>query len=265
MRYLWTLWRYSTLRAKSALQWAFRSRRNLAIVLGTLVMLTAVWLSAKGAVLTEHTPIDAEPSVSPTDGLNYRTATAEPVDGGNASAPTSATPAPSDSASMAPRGASAGDGPQAVETGTQPDYEKQDITQPKKPAPNRDKAASTAEAWLTAYHARPSAEDETWSEWIKPYTSNELHQQLTGPEAPYQAMKGKEPTAVRDIELSDKAPKDGPRDTPIRWTRTAEVQVAAEEGTVTTITYTLTLADTDKGWTVTDAAPEVWEVKRAAS
>jgi hypothetical protein len=265
MRFLWTLWRYSLLRAKSALQWTFRSRRNLAIVFGSLAVLTLIWVSAKGVVLTERVPAEAAPSSAPTETLTYRTATAEPVDGNSDTTTGSASPAPSDSASTEPRGPSAEDGPQAVETGTQPSYEKQDITQPKKPIPNRDKAVSTAKAWLTAYHARPSAEDETWSAWIKPYTSDELHKQLTGPETPYQAMKGKEPTAVRDITISNQAPKDTPRDTPIRWTRTAEVQVAAEEGTVTTITYTVTLADTDKGWTVTDAAPEVWEVKHAAS
>lgn len=213
--------------------------RGAGVVLGTLVLAGMVAVII-GAVL----------------GVN-RNAAAEPVP---LLQPTqSATPEPT---STPGQGFPRGDGPQAAKTAVAtPQREAVSIPEPSAPAVDPSNPETTAKAWASAYLSRSDEEYEEWRTFLPAGTPDALigwmEEQSSASNFP---LAGKWPTTVTDTRFTEPA-EGAPVDTPVRWSRTADVDVLAGDGSTTTITFALTLYQGADGWVLTNLEQKFWVVK----
>lgn len=129
---------------------------------------------------------------------------------------------------------------------------------PTKPAAPVDtsKPESVARAWAEAYFTRPTGDDTTFQEAIKPYVDPSLSEYMRTDEF---NVDGKgywdqsEGTRVLDVKVT---PQDGSvgRDTPIRWARTVTVSVEGiSTGKKVDVPYILELRRADTFWFIIGA------------
>jgi hypothetical protein len=216
LRFLGAVWSRSW-------RWTLRKKRNFFLsfgVLGVIVVIASGVLQS-GPEAPEAAPT---PTPTPTSSLTYTEIQATPFGGSGV-----ATPEPTTA-----EGAS--------------------IPDPTEPAVDLDNPESVAQAFLTAYLSRPNAEWDTWTEWVSGYAMPEIIEQLRAQMFFHPGLlEGKPPTAVAALRIGEPE-ADAETNTPIRWSHTVAVDVLSADGSTTTVSYGLVLADSDAGWIVTSVA-----------
>ncbi|WP_420181303.1 hypothetical protein [Paenarthrobacter sp. TA1.8] len=155
-----------------------------------------------------------------------------------------------------------GNGPQAPAqpTFTQKSLQPVDIAAPTNPAVDTANAESVATSWAKAYHSRANDTDDAWKGFIAPYTVPDLMEVLTNTGFSEEPLKGKEPTQVPAVKVSP-AEQGTAVDTPVRWSRTLEVEVQSKDGSSVLVDYAVALYKGENGWNVTDAVQKAWTIK----
>lgn len=155
-----------------------------------------------------------------------------------------------------------GNGPQAPAqpTFTQKSLQPVDIAAPTNPAVDTANAESVATSWAKAYHSRANDTDTVWKGFIAPYTVPDLMEVLTNTGFSEEPLKGKEPTQVPAVKVSPAEPGTAV-DTPVRWSRTLEVEVQSKDGSSVLVDYAVALYKGENGWNVTDAVQKAWTNK----
>lgn len=265
----------------SLLRRILRRRRNVIAALTVIVLGSMVWLLALSVgSIRQAAELEAAAQQQSTAAPLLRVE-AEPVAGaaGSASAdpeepaanaaanaagePTPVATASSGTLSSAPSGSvKVGDGPQAVEPGeTLEAAAPVVIPTPTKPEADSAKPEPVATAWAEAYFSRPDGTWEEWATWAEPWVAPELLAYMATDEFNERgALDGKQPSQVIDVRFS---PADGStgRDTPVRWSRTLDIDVQTEDGRVTTVTYIIEENLTQSGWQIVNAEKKSWTVK----
>jgi hypothetical protein len=204
-------------------RWTLRKKRNFFLSFGVLgfivVLASGVLQSAPDAPEAAPTP-----TPTPTSTLTYTEIQATPFGGSG-----DATPEPTTAAG-------------------------QSIPEPTEPVVDLTNPESVAQAFLTAYLSRPNAEWDTWTQWVSGYTMPEIIEQLRSQMFFHPGLlEGKPPTAVAALRIGEPE-ADAETNTPIRWSHTIAVDVLSADGSTTTVSYGLVLADSDAGWIVTSVA-----------
>jgi hypothetical protein len=155
-----------------------------------------------------------------------------------------------------------GNGPQAPgdPTFTQKSLQPVDIAAPTNPTVDLANAESVATSWAKAYHSRATDRDDAWKGFIAPYTVPDLMEVLANTGFSEEPLKGKEPTQVPAVKVNPAEPGSAV-DTPIRWSRTVEVEVQSRDGSSVLVDYAVTLYKGEDGWNVTDAVEKAWTIK----
>lgn len=224
-----TLIRYLRLRTKRIVRWMMRSWWHLGI---SAVVIIALVLTIHNLGKTDRAPeqaAQAEASTAADEDLTFREVEALPL-GAQQEATDTEEP------QVSPSSASA-----------------EAIPSPQKPSPDRKKADSTAEAFLTAYLSR--GDDEQWQDWTGDLTSSELAAFLDSAKTP---LDGRGDTHVNKVQIGDKPFTGAPKDTPVRWSRPASATVQTQRGQDMKINFELTLMKGKHGWEVTDAVQRGW-------
>lgn len=155
-----------------------------------------------------------------------------------------------------------GNGPQAPQqpTYTQKSLQPVDVPAPSNPAVDTANAESVATAWAKGYHSRANDKDDAWKGFITSYTVPDLMEVLTNSGFNEEPLKGKEPTQVPAVKVKPAEPGTAV-DTPVRWSRTLEVEVQSKDGSSVLVDYAVALYKGENGWNVTDAVQKAWTVK----
>lgn len=169
-----------------------------------------------------------------------------------ANQPAAPAPAPTPSAiaapSIAPNVASPTPTPE-------PDPSSAAPTQPAAPV-DTSKPENVAKAWAKAYFTRPTGDDVTFQDAIKPYIDPSISEYMRTDEYNVDGkgyLDQSEGTRVLDVKIT---PQDGSVgiDTPTRWTRTVTVTVQGlTTGKKVEVPYILTLFRADKPWFIVSA------------
>lgn len=235
-------------------RWVIRRPRNVVIFLILLVLAVCVWLAGLSVAAirnAEANRVGDGPLVEPLVAV-----TALPVAGSAADAAqgtVSATAGPS---------LHMGQGPQAPAPGqTLAPASPVEISAPVQPVVDSAKPEEVAVGWAKAFFSRPEGVWGGWVPWVKSWVEPGLLQQMVGDEFNARgALDGKQAAQVVDVRLSAADGSTG-RDTPVRWSRTAEIDVQTADGRVTTVTYVLEESLTEKGWVILNAEKKFWTVK----
>lgn len=243
----------------SFLRRIMRRRRNVigavaVVVVGCLVWLMALSVASIRAASEMQAAAGQQQTAAP-----LLEVVAEPVEGANAEAsrpPTAQQTVPgTDSTGVA-------DGPQAPEAGqTLAPVEPVDIPAPVKPEADTAKPEPVARAWAQAFFSRPDGSWNEWETWAADWVAPELLAFMATDEFNERgALDGKQASQVTDVRVS---PSDGSagRDTPVRWSRTLEIDVQTADGRVTTVTYIIEENLTQNGWQIVNAEKKFWKVK----
>ncbi|PPH34150.1 hypothetical protein [Rathayibacter rathayi] len=208
-------------------RWSIRRRRNLLATLGVIAAALIVSSIVAQSGGTPRAAVASTPTPTPTITYSQVQAQAVPT---AVSSPTTATESPT----PAP--------------------------EPIAPEINAQDAASVAQTWATTYFTRPEASSIAWKKILDPYLDGALVDQLdsvtfegNGP------LVGKTPTSVTDVGLHDASQGAG-IDTPVRWSRNADITVHASDGTTVVLSYALELNLSADGWVIVQAQQTSWKV-----